>query len=222
LNVRADARAVDAFVRRRVRSVIVTSAFTLVPAAALLVFDYRLMLVAIGLASLPLFVALDAIRVRRAVGAGGAIALSLEREAAIVLDRARVAFSPRDVVVRVTRDMIALAVPNERKRHRLWIVPATGEEAKRAGEALRELGARVSFERGGVARIGAVLGVALADLVLGAVAAGLVVGALANVALAVMHRGGSYGLGAALVGGALAALTLAAVLKLLVGLEKRD
>jgi hypothetical protein len=117
---------------------------------------------------------------------------------------------------RVTPDLLFIAaqvtVPGS-SRLRLFPIPGRTDACRQVGEVLRARGARVSFERGSVVVLAAFLGGVLLQRALVGVATVCVAGAIANLGLAALERGGSWGLGVALLGAAFVALTAAVVLR---------
>jgi len=204
----ADARLVDAVIRKRWRAAFGVALVMVPIATAVLVVEYRLMLIAFILLALPVIAVADAVRLRRQVSVGGWIGLELTPAAAIVRVANEEASLPyAGMIARVTPDLVVVA-----SGRRAWLVPATAADARRAGEKLAASGATVHYERGGIATVGAFLAGALLSRLLRVAAVGCVLGAIANVGLAATAHGGSYLLGVALLGAALVSLTAAAVL----------
>ena len=213
----ADARLVDEVVRKRWRSALGVAAITVPLAGGILIVEYRLALLAVILLALPAIAAAEGIRLRRQVGPDGRIDLKLGAGGAVArvhrsLGAPEEAVLPYvGMVARVMPDLVVVAVGT-----RAWLVPATPADATLAGHELAAHGVTVHRERGGVVPIGALLTGALLSKVLKVVAGVCVTAAFANIGLAALHRGGSYVLGGALMGGALLLLTLAAIIDALV------
>ena len=188
MKLEADARLLDAVVRKRWRAAFGVALVMVPIAAALLVVEYRLMLIAIILLALPVIAVADAVRLRRQGSAGGWIGLELTPAAAIVRVPDEEASLPyAGMVARVMPDLVVVA-----SGRRAWLVPATATDARRAGEKLAASGATVHYERGGIATVGAFLAGALLLQLLRVAAAGCVVVAIANVGLAATGHGGLY------------------------------
>jgi len=212
--VNADEVAVAAFARARVREARLVAAVSIPIAVTIVVIDYRLMLLSF-VAIAPLLVAIvEAVRAREVVR-GGHIRIEARSFGLSISTASEHVTVPREQIaaVRVTPDAMVIAHAMSPTRIRLWTIPGDRASTTPLASDLERLGARVSFERGLVAvLIGVLVGVLVYRGLL-VVGTALVLGALVNIVLALTGRPGSVPLGLALLGGALAVMVIAALVK---------
>jgi len=228
VSLEAETACGQAFVRKALGSFVSMSLLTVPVGVAILIVDYRLILLSILVFACPLLAIADALRVRRLFADGGSVRLSCGADAAAIAVRqfaasaggARAPVTEEltlpypQIVARVTPDRVVVtAGPPTLARVRVFVIPGAPDATREVGELLRARGARVAFERGGAMVIAALLGGALLQRFLVVGATGCVLGAFANIGLAASGSGGSYRLGGALLGAALVLLTLASVLR---------
>jgi hypothetical protein len=231
----ADPEVTRRFVQARWRAVGVSSGLAVPLFFVLMVVEYRAFILYCLLLVYPLMALVGMVRVKRLVGSGGAIGITLADEGAritIVRGGSARASAYRDpspggvgtVVIpytempdaRIGLDAVHLVrarpvAPGRVPAFELYVIPCPRADLDRLGHALASRGVRVHVERG--ARIATQLVTLLFRLTARFVAPLLVLGAIANFVLAATHRGGSLLLGAALIGAAFTLLLTTAILR---------
>lgn len=214
LALSADEVAVAAFARTRAREARLVAAVAIPIAVTIVAIDYRLMLFSF-VALAPMLIAIVEVVRAREVARGGHVRVEARPDGLSISTASGRVAVPREQIaaVRVTPDAMIIAHAMGPTNFRLWTIPGDRAATTPLANDLQRLGVRVSFERGLIA---VVIGVLVGVLVfrgLLVISTALVIGALANIVLALTGRSGSIALGLALLGGALAAMVVAALIK---------
>ena len=230
--IAADSAALETYVLQKTRAAKLAAIVVVPLIVAILAVEYRVMILCV-LFLLPVIIPWSFARgARKQVARGGAIGIDCEESGlAIAIERPSVdgtsyrnsatrsevirvpwASLPTAVVHPTPPTALVVVVQEGPTKFRRWIVPGPLEDVRAVASVLAGHGAKIS-EEATLAKLGGVFAAAVMWKVLGVVAFGCVAGALANLGLAATGHGGSYLIGVLLLTGALAALTVAALLR---------
>lgn len=211
----ADERALLALARRHRITTLRISLVTVPIAVAILFSYYQAMLLAFIVLSAALFSAVAGWRARRQARIHGFLAAEAHPQGILIRSALGEELRSYDENTRLTAssDAVALVFTRDKNWEHLEI-PGASDAVVAFVSTVRANGGTVSPRLGPAALIGLLLGVLTAKI-LGVVAGALALAGMANLILAALDRGGSYGVGLGLLGGALAGLTVAALGKAL-------
>lgn len=224
--------ALETYILQKSRATKLTLLVVVPLAVTILAIEYRVMILCV-LLIIPVVIPWGLGRgARKQVEPGGAIGIDCEADGlAITIVRParddtsyrtapkqnevlRVPWAslPVAVVHPTAPSALVVVVQEAPAKFRRFIAPAPLEEVRAVASVLAGHGTKVS-EEPGLAKLGGLFAAVVMWKVLGVVAFGCVAGALANIGLAAAGKGGSYLTGVLLLTGALAALTVAALLR---------
>lgn len=193
--------------KRRWTTAILTCLVSGAIASAILVIDYRLMLLSLIVLALPAIVVADALMVSRAAAAGLACQVRLAGDE--VLLNAGTRLRVADLIrLRVQLDALIFVERRPGERARGHLVPLSGEAWRPVVERLEPLGVEVLHEKAIIPGLLQVLTSVLLVVGLGMVAVVLVAAGLGAVLLWAIRGSVAGWVGPALFGGAVVALTI--------------